>query len=658
MIRVLFLSLPLTLAGCAAKDDSDGDPTDLEPPSGCETVGAGNCLYPFPSDRFLAEDTTTVTGFRVQLPADAMPEMSDGTDTDPKYWNEKDGWSINAQPTTWFDGMSDAGLIPWTDIGAFEGSDVKTVIIDTTTGERVPHWAELDLTVLKPEQAPLMLRPAMPLRWNHHYIVGIRGLVKTAGGPVDVAEDFLALRDGTSTTKADVEDRRKHFDDVIFPALEAEGFARGDLQIAWDFTTESRENTLGKMLWMRDDALARVGTAGPTWDITQVDEGNCEGGDHIARTIYGTLNAPMYTLKDGPPTFLTRGEDGMPFYNGEAKPKFMVRIPCSLATDPKPGAVLHYGHGLLGDLGEARAGYLAEIADAQGWVIFAMDWAGMSAADAGHISYIAASAPGDFAFVPERTQQGFVQKLVGLRMITGDFADDDLMTYPDSEGNEVSVVDKTTRYYYGNSQGAILGGAYLALSTDIERGVLGVGGGPYAVLLTRSHDFTPFFKIFQAKFSDGRDISLLVNNMMQHLWDPGESAGYGYELSEDPLPGTEPHQVLMQTALGDAQVSQLGARVMARAYKAQAVAPVAESNAWGVEAAVAPFVGNAFVEWDYTDVEPIPFLAVPPSNEPDPHECPRREPAAQQQLVEFLKTGTVQTFCDGVCTGSTAVTCP
>ena len=45
------------------------------------------------------------------------------------------------------------------------------------------------------------------------------------------------------------------------------GIGREDLplevQLAWDFVVGSKDGITGRMLWMRDDALDRVGEAGP-----------------------------------------------------------------------------------------------------------------------------------------------------------------------------------------------------------------------------------------------------------------------------------------------------------------------------------------------------------------------------------------------------------
>ena len=56
--------------------------------------------------------------------------------------------------------------------------------------------------------------------------------------------------------------------------------------------------------------------------------------------------------------------------------------------------------------------------------------------------------------------------------------------------------------YYGNSEGGIMGGAFTALSTEVHRAVLGVPGMDYAVLLSRSADFSPFQGLLDKAYPD------------------------------------------------------------------------------------------------------------------------------------------------------------
>jgi len=185
------------------------------------------------------------------------------------------------------------------------------------------------------------------------------------------------------------------------------------------------------------------------------------------------------------------------------------------------------------------------------------------------------------------------------------------------------------------------------MSPDLERSVLGVAGMPYSILLSRSADFDPFFLVFKQKYTDFKEITLLLA-LMQTLWDPGEPSGFANVTHDDPLPGTPPKDVLIQVAMGDAQVTTLGAHVMARAWGASTVTPQTRP-VWGVEERDPGTSGSALVEWQYTDVPASPIENTPPPKDFDTHECPRREPAAQAQIRDFLIDGIIQQHCDGPC---------
>lgn len=620
-----------------------GDPEPVQPPTGCDPTDPALCALPWPSSVFqVAADTPS--GVQNAFSIDALPVNRDGVPLRPDALNELDGFSILTPLLTYIPRVSLDGTISHTDLGAYTAPDAKSVLLDTRTGERVPHFVELDATADEDTERLLILRPVVPLEHGRRYVVALRHLVEADGTPVRVSRGFAALRDGAPSTDGDVAARRSVYDRAIFPVLEDAGFPRRDLQLAWDFTTVSAEASLGKVLHMRDEALASAGSAGPAYTLDRIVDEDCgQPGVHVARTVEGHFTAPLYTDIDGPGAFLTRGPDGMPFVNGDTQVPFMVRIPCSLAEDPGSGGrVLQYGHGLLGGYGEARGGYLSELIDEHRWVLLAQDWTGMSEEDVGPITLMMAGDISDFSFVPERTQQGLVEWVLGLRMALGGLADDAALAF-----GGASVVDRALPpVYYGNSQGAILGGAYLALSPDLARGVLGVGGMPYSLLLSRSRDFDPFFLLFEQKYLDSREITMILA-AVQTLWDPGESGGWAHQLDKP---------VLLQVAVGDAQVTTLGAHVAARAYGAELVAPGVRP-VWGVEERTAPFDGSALVEWRYADGSMEPLANLPPDAEGDTHECPRREPAAQAQLAAFLETGTVEQHCDGPCEGVMAGLC-
>jgi hypothetical protein len=619
--------------------------------TGCDPLDETRCLLPFPSTYHMVEDADQVSGWKVNIAEHAMPENRDDYQMSPRHWNEKDGFSTLSPVVTFFPDLDPSDLPGHENIAASLADDSPIALINAETGELVPFFAEVDVSGETATQRLLMIRPMEPMEHGARYVVGIRNLKKQSGGDVDVSDAFAALRDGTETDTWDVEGRRGHFDDEIFPVLEGAGWERSELQLAWDFVTLSKENSLGRVMWMRDDATERVGATGPAYTVTEIEEGDCEGGATIGRTVYVDLTVPMYTESEDPGTFLTRDENGQPFYNGETTAQMMVRIPCSLLADPEPAMVVQYGHGLFGDLGEARTGYLSQMANDYKWVVIASDWVGMSESDVKDVTLMLALEPGEFAMLPERSMQGFVQMDMALRAVRGDLGQDEALSV-----DGASLIDPDRVTYYGNSQGGILGPAYVGMSGQLERAVFGVAGGPYTLLLSRSADFDPFFLIFKAKFPDQIDISLTLT-LMQTLWDVSEGSGWTRALNQEPFEGEVAKQVLIQNGIGDAQVTTLGGQVLARSFGANSIAPETRP-VWGIEEKEGGFTGSGFVEWYYADGSTEPVENIPPEKEGDTHDCPRKEPAAHEQLRDFLETGVINQYCVGTCEGLIAETCP
>jgi hypothetical protein len=633
-----FLPL-LLLAACPIENAAlEGEWAD------CDPIAFAKCANPFPSSYYLREDATSPTGWRVRLGETTIPMTQQGDlsyQPSPTYWNELDGFSPLGGMVVDIPGLSAANLPGHANIGASLEDDSNLVVLDWDTGERLAAWAELDYAGLAQEgNRTLYIHPAVPMLNGHRYVVGLRNLVDSAGATLPTSDGFAALRDGGETDDVNIENRRDLYDD-IFSRLETNGWSRGEVTIAWDLVIKSADAVGARIGFMRDDAKARVGESGPPYVITGVEEYTVEENEHTWKRVYGEMSVPLYTELDESGTLLTRGDDGMPFYNGETTVPFTIIVPRTAQTDPRPLKLVQYGHGLLGDQDEVRGGYLSEVADRYGYVLFAVNWTGMDGDDADAITLMILNGLDQFAMIPEREQQGFLEFAAATWMMKGAMvADENLMV------GDTALIDPSAVYYYGNSQGAILGGAYVAISKDIERATLGVGGGPYSLLLPRSHDFVPFFALFQSVYDDQRDLALWMI-LIQQLWDAGESAGFARQMVAEPLPGVSAKQVLLQDAIGDAQVCTLGAQTMARAYGAGTpgtpVAPV-----WGIEASGSIEGGSALTEYDF-GAPPVPEDNTPPDADFDTHEGTRRAWAGQEQMAHFFATGEILNFCDGAC---------
>ncbi|HEY4869250.1 MAG TPA: hypothetical protein VII79_04510 [Candidatus Dormibacteraeota bacterium] len=225
-----------------------------------------------------------------------------------------------------------------------------------------------------------------------------------------------------------------------------------------------------------------------------------------------------------------------------------------------------------------------------------------------------------------------------------------------------SVLNIGHLYYNGNSQGGIMGGALTAVSPDFTRASLGVPAMNYSVLLPRSVDFDQFAAFLYPSYPD-EESRPLIFDLMQLLWDRGEPDGYAARMTSNPLPDTPAHQVLLDVAFGDHQVTDYQAEVEARTIGARAHRPVLYKDRWpsgqplwGVSAIKPyPYTGSAIYFWDggpiresspgsgqFVGTEPPPFENLPNRSGQDPHGLPRAT-AAEQQLVSDFFAGAVQT---------------
>lgn len=151
-----------------------------------------------------------------------------------------------------------------------------------------------------------------------------------------------------------------------------------------------------------------------------------------------------------------------------------------------------------------------------GYVLGAVDWWGLSEADEIPAALMIATDLSNFPMIPDRCHQGMLNALMMMKMMTqSGFATDPVVTF-----NGVSVISSNPadRHYYGNSLGGILGSVYMAVTTDVVRGVAGVAGAPFSLLLPRSVDFADLFDIIKLRYSNPVDIITLLP-VLETLWD-------------------------------------------------------------------------------------------------------------------------------------------
>ncbi|NJK32724.1 MAG: hypothetical protein HC927_10125 [Deltaproteobacteria bacterium] len=152
------------------------DPLVDWPTLPCDSLVPEYCTYPFPNNVFTAADSATVTGRRLALATDSLPIHKNGTKTESGPFNELDGFSPGLAMLTYLPNASTTGLPTWLDIDASLADDSPTVVLNAETGERVAHFAEIDVSLPNEDDGTFMIRPVERLADNTRYIVAIRNV--------------------------------------------------------------------------------------------------------------------------------------------------------------------------------------------------------------------------------------------------------------------------------------------------------------------------------------------------------------------------------------------------------------------------------------------------------------------------------------------------
>ena len=632
--RIVAAVLVCLSAGCGAdsNDVVEPAPNVAWPNLECDSLVPSYCGFPFPSNVYTLPDESRPTGLVVNIPDAVFPLANDGEGSSLTSALKNDGFSSGSALMVEFPGLSEQGLIPITNLPASLQADATTVLLEADSGKRVLHFSEIDKSNSAEQPRALLIRPAERLRDGTRYIVAIRGLVG-ADGPIEPSPAFAALRDLQRSDDPSVEQRRALYAD-IFQRLAKVGVERNTLQLAWDFTTSSRENNTGYLVHMRDEALEAAGANGPAYTITSVEE---NPDANILYRIEGTMTVPLYLDTPDPGGRLTFGSDQLPEPNPDQptrEAKFRLLIPKSAET--KPAALLQYGHGLLGSL-EQIEGFKAHINE-YNYAMFGLTLIGMAGDDSIWIAgKLANGAIEQLLPMFERQHQGLLEYLLAMRMMSRGFAKD--ATYG-------KYLNADERYYHGISQGGIFGGTYMSLSTDVTRGVLGVMGMPYNLLLNRSVDFRPFFGLLRASYPDPRDQQFLLS-IVQAYWDRTEPNGYVTYLRGGEL-GTPKHEVLMRSAIGDHQVTTFGAHIMARAIGAKHLES-GQRSIVGLDAVTSLDEGSSYIEYEF-GLPPEPVCNIPMTACGDPHGDVRKLDSAKAQMDNFLRNGKSTNECkDATC---------
>jgi hypothetical protein len=640
-----------------------------------DTPGTSECMVPFPDDYYTKADPTSPTGRRLDFRELGTPTNVAGQHIEAAPYNAGDGFSpgsaivVKVPGIQTTDDVAAMKAVPINNLRRYRAANAPVVVIDASTGQRWPIWVEIDSTA-KPEKANLEIHPAVNFTSGHRYIVALRNLKNAKKQRLQAPAGFRYYRDGLPSGEEKVNERRPHFEE-IFAKLQAAGIQRQSLYLAWDFTVASDENNARRVLSMRNRAFSALGDNNladgivqgnsPTFAVTEVKNEPFPG--EIARIVKGDVVVPCYLFPScAPGGTMELNSEGLPIENGVWSANFICIIPAAAATGAGESARPSlYGHGLFGSAGEVEAGAERSLSARHDIVQCATTEIGMSEEDV-PVAVTALQNLSNFSKITDRLQQGLLDELyLGRAMISpGGFTTNEAF-HQNGTLATPSVLNIKHLYYNGNSQGGIMGGALTAISPDFTRASLGVPAMNYSVLLDRSSDFDSYAEILYPNYPD-EEARPLIFDMMQLLWDRGEPDGYAERMTSNPLPDTPPHQVLLDVAFGDHQVTDYQADVEARTIGARAHQPTLYAGRWpstnvlwNVPAIKRyPFTGSAVYYWDsgpvresppgshnFVGTEPPPYENLPNRTGEDPHELPRAA-AAEQQLVSDFFEGDIK----------------
>ena len=473
----------------------------------------------------------------------------------------------------------------------------------------------------------LLIRPGVNFEEGARYVVALRDLRDSDGRRIPASTAFRVCRDRLGSALPAVQQRCDALEETVFPALALADVERDEtLQLAWDFTVASTNSQIGRLRHMRDVAFATLAGGAATDCTAHVDDSHClapgftveevlTGGDvegGIFRQIHGTLTVPSFVTPLDPspaedpaiqavlsqlenefpeefealfeggdiatslslppnrlfyapdeinpndPRSLLYG-DGLPDSLGTMTRPFMCQIP-DVATAADPATAGIYGHGLLDRRHAITYDGVDDISREHNYMFCAVDWFGFATGDIGNVATSLIDLS-NFPVIPDAGQQGILNFAFLARLIRHR---DGLASHPafqDAGGQP--LFDRSHVFYDGNSQGGILGGAVMAISKDVTRGILGSLGANYSLLLRRSKDFDLYSVPLYLSYPDPLDRNFLFS-LIQMVWDRGENNAYAPHITDNAAFAGPDNTALLHPMFGDHEVTMWSADVMAR----------------------------------------------------------------------------------------------
>ncbi len=609
----------------------------------CDPLVTASCSLPWPNDFFTEPCNTSKTGLKLAVHPDVLPVTRGGIHIGPTSLNKLDGFSTAAPILFHMEGLSMHGFPSPQNIedsvnrSAFSAS----WLLSASTGEPVPHFVQLDVN--EPEVPFAVLQSAVPLAHGTRYVVGIVGARHAVSGDyLEPTPGFSALLDAAYNDSETENARAKRFKKEVFPIFKKVGISPSSLQLAFDFTTISEDAQLGLFKNMRSHEMEEH-------FHPKVKVLNSNEDSNGFRTVWATIPVPAYVDYSSREGLLSPcGQRLMEGYESGIQCELveegvLLRIPPNVTSGNLPLTTLvQYGHSLFNsraEILEPENQFLDNMSNDNGWIVAAADWKGMSHADSLNVAHLLldSNIVSSFENVIHNLGQAFV---VGDLLMS--HLRENWMVYAGPNAHLLDGKKVPASSFYGISEGGILGAAYTVFNDAFSSSVLSVSGSPFALLLPRSKYWYAYLKILKMNLVNAIDIQLLLVLWQSH-WDAAEAGGWLAAPKEKEFAT----RVLIQEGLRDAEVSNLGSMILARAFNAVAVIPLNQSM-FGIPVANSSSagqycLGNVIEVYNYSHVWPTNtnFSIIHGVKDTGVHQMVRHDPMAQKDVINFISNGCV-----------------
>ena len=313
---------------------------------------------------------------------------------------------------------------------------------------------------------------------------------------------------------------------------------------------------------------------------------------------------------------------------------FTAIIPQCAITATTPVPIMIYGHGLLGEGTQAASGGTRAAAAEVCAIAIGTDMRGMAAMDVPNV-VTALNDGNQGSLIFDVLIQGMMNHIALVQIARGPMAQRLFL-----DGTR-PIADPSKVYYYGISQGGIMGTTVCAIDPVIKRCVVQVGAINYSLLLERSRDWPRYRTTLIGAYPDAMDVAIMLN-VMQQEWDRTEPTAVADVITGQGFPNTPPKQVFMQMAIADDEVSNLASEYQLRTMDVPVLTP-SPYIPWGATPTAGP-ASSGMVIYDFGLGATIPNTnEAPPDN--DVHSNIRNKKATTDMMKRFYETGEIVQMC-------------